>query len=213
MLCCRYRPLDSLEVSPQSVRRRGLRGLLFHQNPGGDKNLFRTALQEEGEAGEQWPRSSSSQTSHVLVFCAPGGGSSGLLSRLRLSCSSVLTFVACVDVCKVSRVPPEVTAEPCPKSGDTTRSTIFSKYPATRTEKNRLCARQRVMSGIGGHALTLMTIMWWWWCYTSWPSQCNSEVSLPFINCFIYYFWQLYTLIAGPVYVKVKNNPRGLFFQ
>jgi len=95
VLCCRYRPLHSLEVSPQSVRRRGLRGLLFHQNPGGDKNLFRTALQEEGEAGEQWPRSSSSQTSHVLVFCAPGGGSSGLLSRLRLSCSSVLTFVAC----------------------------------------------------------------------------------------------------------------------
>lgn len=110
MLCCSYKPLYSLEVCPQSVRRKGL---LFYQNPGGDKNLFMTALQEEGEASEKWPHSSSSQASHVLVFCAPGG-SSGFLSRLRLSCSSVLTFVACVDMCKASRVPPEDMAEPCP---------------------------------------------------------------------------------------------------
>lgn len=164
------------------MRRRGFRGLLFHQNPGGAKNLFRTALQEDGRRVNNGHVAFPHGPPMFLCSVLQEEDHQAFCQDLDSAAVQSLTFVACVDICKVSRVPPQVTAEPCPKSGDTTRSTIFPKYPATRTEKNRLCARQRVMSGIGGHALTLMTIMWWWWWYTSWPSQCNSEVLLPFIN-------------------------------
>ena len=90
LLCCNYKPVYSLEVCPPSV---GRKGLLFHQNPGGDK-LFMTGGGRRRQM-KKWPRSSSSQTSYVFEFPAPGG-SSGLLAR---HSAAVLTFVAYTGMC------------------------------------------------------------------------------------------------------------------